>query len=114
MMRVFSSRRVSITIDLRARAARFEQRYARPPSASWRSWSSRLSVPFGGPGLEEPRPRRHQESGGMATDTQEAPDAGAYEGRTDDDGGELAVAACRAQPNAEVVAGDVQAYGNAA
>ena len=32
MMRVFSSRRVSITADLRARAARFEQRYGRKPS----------------------------------------------------------------------------------
>jgi phosphoserine phosphatase len=29
MMRLFSSRRASITADLRARAARFEQRYAR-------------------------------------------------------------------------------------
>ena len=32
MMRVFSSRRESITADLRARAARFEQRYKRKPS----------------------------------------------------------------------------------
>jgi hypothetical protein len=32
MMRVFSSRRVSITADLRGRAARFEQRYGRSPS----------------------------------------------------------------------------------
>ena len=32
MMRVFSSRRESITADLRARAARFEQRYGREPS----------------------------------------------------------------------------------
>jgi conjugative relaxase-like TrwC/TraI family protein len=32
MMRVFSSRRESITADLRARAARFEQRYGRKPS----------------------------------------------------------------------------------
>ena len=32
MMRVFSSRRESITADLRARAARFEQRYGRAPS----------------------------------------------------------------------------------
>ena len=32
MMRLFSSRRVSITADLRARAAQFEQRYARKPS----------------------------------------------------------------------------------
>ena len=32
MMRVFSSRRVSITADLRGRAARFEQRYGRAPS----------------------------------------------------------------------------------
>ena len=32
MMRVFSSRRASITADLRARAARFEQRYGRKPS----------------------------------------------------------------------------------
>jgi hypothetical protein len=32
MMRVFSSRRASITADLRGRAARFEQRYGRPPS----------------------------------------------------------------------------------
>ena len=32
MMRVFSSRRVAITADLRARAARFEQRYGRKPS----------------------------------------------------------------------------------
>ena len=32
MMRVFSSRRESITTDLRARAARFEQRYGRKPS----------------------------------------------------------------------------------
>ena len=32
MMRVFSSRRASITADLRARAARFEQRYGRAPS----------------------------------------------------------------------------------
>jgi len=32
MMRVFSSRRESITAELRARAARFEQRYGRPPS----------------------------------------------------------------------------------
>ena len=32
MMRVFSSRRVSITADLRARAAQFEQRYGRKPS----------------------------------------------------------------------------------
>ena len=32
MMRLFSSRRVSITADLRARAARFEQRYGRAPS----------------------------------------------------------------------------------
>ena len=32
MMRVFSSRRVSITADLRVRAARFEQRYGRAPS----------------------------------------------------------------------------------
>ena len=32
MIRVFSSRRVSITADLRARAARFEQRYGRKPS----------------------------------------------------------------------------------
>src|SRR6478609_4047613 len=32
MMRVFSSRRVSITADLRGRAARFEQRYGRKPS----------------------------------------------------------------------------------
>ena len=31
-MRVFSSRRASITADLRARAARFEQRYGRAPS----------------------------------------------------------------------------------
>ena len=31
-MRVFSSRRESITADLRARAARFEQRYGRKPS----------------------------------------------------------------------------------
>jgi hypothetical protein len=31
-MRVFSSRRESITADLRARAAQFEQRYGRPPS----------------------------------------------------------------------------------
>ena len=37
MMRLFSSRRQSITADLRDRAARFEQRYAaRHPSASWR------------------------------------------------------------------------------
>jgi len=32
MMRVFSSRRESITADTRARAARFEQRYGRKPS----------------------------------------------------------------------------------
>jgi len=32
MMRLFSSRRVSITAELRARAARFEQRYGREPS----------------------------------------------------------------------------------
>jgi conjugative relaxase-like TrwC/TraI family protein len=32
MMRVFSSRRESITADLRTRAARFEQRYGRQPS----------------------------------------------------------------------------------
>ena len=32
MMRVFSSRRASITADLRDRAARFEQRYGRKPS----------------------------------------------------------------------------------
>ena len=32
MMRVFSSRRASITADLRARAAQFEQRYGRAPS----------------------------------------------------------------------------------
>ena len=32
MMRVFSSRRESITADLRTRAARFEQRYGREPS----------------------------------------------------------------------------------
>ena len=32
MMRVFSSRRESITADLRSRAARFEQRYGRAPS----------------------------------------------------------------------------------
>ena len=32
MMRVFSSRRASITADLRARAARFERRYGRKPS----------------------------------------------------------------------------------
>ena len=32
MMRVFSSRRASITADLRGRAARFEQRYGRVPS----------------------------------------------------------------------------------
>ena len=32
MMRLFSSRRESITADLRARAAQFEQRYARQPS----------------------------------------------------------------------------------
>jgi AAA domain/TrwC relaxase len=32
MMRVFSSRRESITVDLRGRAARFEQRYGRAPS----------------------------------------------------------------------------------
>jgi conjugative relaxase-like TrwC/TraI family protein len=32
MMRLFSSRRESITVDLRARAARFEQRYGRAPS----------------------------------------------------------------------------------
>ena len=32
MMRVFSSRRASITADLRARAARFEQQYKRKPS----------------------------------------------------------------------------------
>jgi len=32
MMRVFSSRRESITADLRARAARFERRYGRKPS----------------------------------------------------------------------------------
>jgi conjugative relaxase-like TrwC/TraI family protein len=32
MMRLFSSRRESITADLRARAARFEQRYGRAPS----------------------------------------------------------------------------------
>ena len=32
MMRVFSSRRESITADLRGRAARFEQRYGRTPS----------------------------------------------------------------------------------
>ena len=32
MMRVFSSRRASITADLRARAVRFEQRYGRAPS----------------------------------------------------------------------------------
>jgi hypothetical protein len=31
MMRVFSSRRASITADLRGRAARFEQRYGRAP-----------------------------------------------------------------------------------
>jgi hypothetical protein len=32
MMRLFSSRRESITVDLRVRAARFEQRYGRAPS----------------------------------------------------------------------------------
>ena len=32
MMRVFSSRRASITADLRGRAARFEERYGRAPS----------------------------------------------------------------------------------
>jgi hypothetical protein len=32
MMRVFSSHRESITAELRARAARFEQRYGRAPS----------------------------------------------------------------------------------
>jgi len=32
MMRLFSSRRVAITADLRARAARFEKRYGRKPS----------------------------------------------------------------------------------
>jgi len=32
MMRLFSSRRVSITAELRARAARFEPRYGREPS----------------------------------------------------------------------------------
>jgi conjugative relaxase-like TrwC/TraI family protein len=32
MMRLFSSRRESVTADLRARAARFEQRYGRAPS----------------------------------------------------------------------------------
>src|ERR1700751_1806060 len=32
MMRVFSSRRASITAALRARAGRFEQRYGRAPS----------------------------------------------------------------------------------
>jgi conjugative relaxase-like TrwC/TraI family protein len=32
MMRLFSSRRQSITADLRARAAQFEQQYGRPPS----------------------------------------------------------------------------------
>ena len=32
MMRLFSSRRASITADLRVRAARFEQRYGRAPS----------------------------------------------------------------------------------
>ena len=32
MMRLFSSRRESITADLRERAARFEQRYGRAPS----------------------------------------------------------------------------------
>ena len=38
MMRLFSSRRESITADLRARAARFEQRYGRsPPSANSRT-----------------------------------------------------------------------------
>ena len=32
MMRVFSSRRASITADLRVRAARFEEQYGRKPS----------------------------------------------------------------------------------
>ena len=32
MMRLFSSRRESITVDLRERAARFEQRYGRNPA----------------------------------------------------------------------------------
>jgi hypothetical protein len=32
MMRLFSSRRESITADLRTRAAQFEQRYGRAPS----------------------------------------------------------------------------------
>ena len=32
MMRLFSSRRASITADLRDRATRFEQRYGRKPS----------------------------------------------------------------------------------
>jgi TrwC relaxase len=38
MMRMFSSRRESITADLRGRATRFEQRYGRKPSsANWRT-----------------------------------------------------------------------------
>jgi hypothetical protein len=40
MMRVFSSRRESITVDLRARAGEFERRYGRAPSQR-RSRSSR-------------------------------------------------------------------------
>ena len=46
MMRLFSSRRESITSDLRERAARFEQRYGRAPSSgSWRSWRGRRTSP---------------------------------------------------------------------
>jgi hypothetical protein len=42
-MHLFSSRRESITADLRARAARFEQRYGRAPSQRERAQLAQAS-----------------------------------------------------------------------
>jgi len=49
MMRVFSSRRESITADVRERAARFERRYGRKPSQRHAGWADKLARTLGVP-----------------------------------------------------------------
>jgi hypothetical protein len=64
MMRLFSSRRQSITADVRVRAARFEAQYGRAPSSvSWRGWRRRRTSPRATPSTARWMWRRHTRAG---------------------------------------------------
>ena len=64
MMRLFSSRRESITADLRARAARFEHSTAaRRRSVSWRGWRKHPTSPRATPSTARWISRRYTQGG---------------------------------------------------